>query len=115
MELQKAQEGRLLWPRSFVSCVCMLSHFSRAPFFATPWTVAQQAPMSMRFSRKEYWSGLPSLPPGDLPDPGIKPPPPTAPALQAESLSLSHRVSPFVFCNIKQSALPLLGLQEMFI
>ena len=38
--------------------------------FATPWTVASQAPLSMGFSRQEYWSGLPSSPPGDLPNPG---------------------------------------------
>ena len=42
-------------------------------FFVTPWTVAHQAPLSMEFSRKEYWSRLPFLPPGDLPNPGIKP------------------------------------------
>ena len=41
--------------------------------FATPWTVAHQAPRSMGFSRHEYWSGLPFPSPGDLPDPGIKP------------------------------------------
>ena len=41
--------------------------------FATPGTVAHQAPMSMGFSRQEYWSGLPFPSPGDLPDPGIKP------------------------------------------
>ena len=41
--------------------------------FATPWTVAHQAPLSMEFSRQEYWSGLPFPTPGDLPDPGIKP------------------------------------------
>ena len=41
--------------------------------FATLWTVVRQAPLSMGFSRQEYWSGLPCLPPGDLPDPGIKP------------------------------------------
>ena len=40
--------------------------------FATPWTVALQAPVSMEFSRQEYWSGLPCPPPGDLPDPGIE-------------------------------------------
>ena len=40
---------------------------------ATPWTVARQAPLSMGFSRQEYWSGLPFPSPGDLPDPGIKP------------------------------------------
>ena len=41
--------------------------------FATPWTVARQAPLSMGFSRQEYWSGLPCTPPGGLPDLGIKP------------------------------------------
>ena len=46
-----------------------------------PWTVAYQAPLSMGFSRQEYWSGLPS--PGDLPDPGIEP---GSPTLQADSL-----------------------------
>ena len=50
---------------------------------ATPWTVAHQAPLSMGFSRQEYWSGLPFPSPGDLPDPGIKP---SSPALQADSL-----------------------------
>ena len=50
---------------------------------ATPWTVALQAPLSMRFSRQEYWSGLPFPPPGDLPNPEIKP---GSPALQADSL-----------------------------
>ena len=40
---------------------------------ATPQTIARQAPLSMGFSRQEYWSGLPLLPPGDLPDPGIEP------------------------------------------
>ena len=41
--------------------------------FATPWIVAQQAPLSMGFPGQEYWSGLPNPPPGDLPDPRIKP------------------------------------------
>ena len=52
-------------------------------FFATPWTVAYQAPPSLGFSRQEYWSGLPLPSPGDLPDPGIEP---GSPALQADSL-----------------------------
>ena len=46
---------------------------SRVRLFATPWTVAYQAPPSMGFSRQEYWSGLPFSSPGDLPDPGIAP------------------------------------------
>jgi len=48
----------------------------------------------MKFSRQEYWSGLPCPPPGDLPDPGIEIASPTAPALQADSLLLSHQGSP---------------------
>ena len=46
-----------------------------------PWTVAHQAPLSMEFSRQEYWSKLSFSPPGDLPDPGIEPMSPIAPAL----------------------------------
>ena len=48
----------------------MLSHVQ---LFVTPWTVACQAPMSMEFSRQEYWSGLPCHLPGDLPNPGTEP------------------------------------------
>jgi len=50
----------------------VLSQFSRVQLFATLWTVAHQAPLSMGFSRQEYWSGLPFPPLGDLPNPGIK-------------------------------------------
>ena len=62
-------------------CVCMLSHFSRVQIFETPWAVAHQAPLSMGFSRQEYWSGLPCPSPGDLPDPEIKPRSLMSPAL----------------------------------
>ena len=60
-----------------VVCVCAreLRCFSCASDSPTPWTVSRQAPLSMGFSRQEYWSVLPRPPPGDLPDPGIKPPP----------------------------------------
>ena len=51
--------------------------------FATPWTVAYQSPLSMGFSRQEYWSGLPFPSPEDLPNPGIEP---GSPALQADAL-----------------------------
>ena len=54
-------------------CVCALSHFSHVWLFVTTWTVAHEAPLSMGISRKEYWNGLPCLPPGDLPSPGIEP------------------------------------------
>ena len=52
--------------------ICMLKSLQSCPiFFVTPWTVARQTPLSMRrFSRQEYWSGLPCPPLGDLPDPG---------------------------------------------
>ena len=46
---------------------------SRVQLFATSWTVAQQAPLSLGFSRQECWSGLPFPSPGDLPDPGMQP------------------------------------------
>ena len=53
------------------------------PTLVTPWTVAHQAPLSMGFSREEYWSGLPFSSPGDLPDSGIEH---GSSALQADSL-----------------------------
>ena len=56
--------------------------------FATPWTVAHQAPLSMGFSRQEYWIGLPFPSPGDLPDTGIKS---ESSALQVDLYHLSHR------------------------
>ena len=59
-----------------LSCVCL---------FATPWTIACQDPLSIRFSRSEYWSGLPFLPPGDLPKSGIEPE-------SLESLALAGRL-----------------------
>ena len=73
---------------------CMLSHSSGVKLFATPWTGAHQGLLSMGFSRQEYWSGLPCPPPGDLPDLGIEPMSPVAPALQVDSLPLSHWGSP---------------------
>ena len=54
----------------------------------TPWTVACQAPLSMEFSRQEYWSGLPCPPPGDLPNPGIEPTSLELSLLQVHSLPL---------------------------
>ena len=63
----------------------MLSHFSRVWLSVSPWTVAHQAPLSMGFSRQEYWSGLPFPPPGNLPDPGIKPMPPALAGFPGDS------------------------------
>ena len=55
------------------SHACIVSCFSHVQLFATPWTVACQPPLPMRFSRQEYWSVLPCPPSGDLPIPGIEP------------------------------------------
>ena len=64
----------------------------------TPQTAARQAPLSMEFSRQEYWSGLPFPSPGDLPDPGIKP---RAPGLQADSLPSEPLGKPYVFVILR--------------
>ena len=64
----------------------MLSHFSRVRLFATLWTVAHQAPLSMGFSKQKYWSGLPCPPPGDLFNPEIEPVALTFPALAGRVL-----------------------------
>ena len=53
-------------------CYAGLGCFSHVQLFATPWTVALQAPLSLGFSRQEYWSGVPFPTPGDLPDPGME-------------------------------------------
>ena len=71
----------LLIGKLIISTFCSLSYsLSHVQVFATPRTVAHQAPPSMRFSKQAYWSGLPFPSPGDLPDPGIEP---RSPALQA--------------------------------
>ena len=57
--------------------------------FATPWTVALQTPLSMGFSRQEYWSGLPCPPPGDLPNPGIEAMSLTSPTLAGRFFTTS--------------------------
>ena len=62
--------------------------------FATPWTVAYQAPPSMGFSRQEYWGRLPFPSPGDLPDPGIEP---RSPAFQADTLTSEPPGKPWHF------------------
>ena len=59
----------------------MLRRFSHVRLTVTPWTAACQAPLSMEFSRQEYWSGLPCPLSGDLPNPGIEPMPLVSPAL----------------------------------
>ena len=63
--------------------LCCAQSLSHVQLLVTPWTVACKAPLSMGFSRQEYWSGLPFPPPGDLPNPGTEP---RFPTLQADSL-----------------------------
>ena len=65
------------WRRKFLHLYVVVKLLSQVRLFATPWTAAYQAPPSMEFSRQEYWSGLPFPSPGDLPDSGIEPRPPT--------------------------------------
>ena len=70
---------------------CEVKSLSRVQLFATPWTVAHQAPLSMGFSRQEYWSGVPFPSPGDLPNTGTEP---RSPALQANSLPAEPQGKP---------------------
>ena len=77
-----SRESLLLLFFTFFKTVQVRS-VSRVRLFATPRTVAYQAPPSMGFSRQECWSGLPFPSPGDLPNPGIEP---GSPALQADAL-----------------------------
>ena len=74
----------------------MLSHSVMADF-ETPWTVALQAPLSMEFSRQEYWSGLPRSPPGDLLNPVIEP---RSPELRTDSLLSLLPRKPLVFNRV---------------
>ena len=67
---------------SYLGYKCVLSCFSLIQLFANLWTVAYQVPLSVRFPRQEYWSGLPRSLPRDLPDPGINPTFLTSPALE---------------------------------
>ena len=75
----------------YVCVKVKVKSLSRVRLFATPWTVAYQAPPSMGFSWQQYWSGLPFPSPGDLPDPGIKP---GSPAFQADALTAEPRGKP---------------------
>ena len=69
LRLPRTPDWANIW---YLLLLLLRSHFSHAQFFATQWTVACQAPLSMGFSQQEYWSGLPCPPPGDRPNPGIK-------------------------------------------
>ena len=92
-----------LLPHIAIMHACMLSCFSCLRPFATKWTVACQAPLSMGFSRQEYWSGLPYHLPETLPNPDMEPMSPAAPALQGDSLLLvPRRTCIIIICFIKK-------------
>ena len=74
--------------RHKAGCVCAKS-LNHVRLFASPWTVARQASLSMGFPRQEYWSGLPCPSLGDVPDPGIKTVPLSSPALAGGFLTTS--------------------------
>ena len=67
---QRSKVLRIIKINTGLYSVCVLSHFNRVWLFTTPWTIARQAPLSMGFSSQEYWSGLPCLPSGVLPNTG---------------------------------------------
>ena len=93
----------------FLECVCVcarvLSHFSCVPLFVTLWTIVFQAPLSMGFSRQEYWSGLLYPPPEGLLDSGIEPVSPAVPALKVDFFTTEPpkktflEQTPFKYCN----------------
>ena len=86
-------------PRLVWACMCALSlHHVRLS--AAPWTVACQAPLSMVFSRQEYWSGLPFPPPGDLPDPGTEPMSAGSPALAGGFFTTEPPRKPSLFGHL---------------
>ena len=83
LQTQALSSVGLLWSWAFVGNIidCSVAQVCLVSDSATPWTVACQAPWSMKFSRQEYWSGLPFPTLGDLPDQGIKPKSLASPAL----------------------------------
>ena len=82
----------------------VLSGFSHVRLFSTLWTIARQAPLSMGFSRQEYWSGLPFPSPGDLPDPGIEHMSLTFPALTGSFFTTSATWEALSFCYLLPKA-----------
>ena len=94
-----------------IDCACVLSHLCRVWHFATPWTIACQAPLSVGLSRQEYWSGLPCSPPGDLLDPGVEPVSPASPALQVNSLTTEPLEKPKSGSQLKSPPLVTTNIQ----
>ena len=85
---------------SYICFYVYVQSLSHIRLLSTPWTVARQAPLSMKFSRQEYWNGLPFPSPGDVPDPGIEP---VSPGLAGRFFTIEpsgkpgHRVSSYYY------------------
>ena len=90
---------------TYVLCICVLSCFSCVQRIVTLSTVACQAPVSMGFSRQEYWSGLPCPTPGDLPDPGIEPVSLMSPTLAGRFFTTQPQGSPLSTIAIEKKNL----------
>ena len=87
---------------------------SSVRLFATPWTVAYQAPLFMGFSKQEYWSGLPCPPPGDHPDPGIESLSPVSPAL-AGGFFTAEPLEKHFYCTDTTFSLSICELMDIWI
>ena len=68
----------------------VVQSFNHVWLFTAPWTIVRQAPLPIEFPKQEYWNGLPLLPPGDLPNPGVELASPVAPVFQADSVPLNE-------------------------
>ena len=91
----KGYPSSFLYTTTCTNAWIRIQSFSCVQLFVTPWTTACQSPLSMQFSRQEYWSALPFPPPGDLPKSGIKPTSPVSPALAGRFIITEHRRSPY--------------------
>ena len=90
-------------------CVCLLSHIQ---LFVTQWTVACQAPLSMESPRQEYWSRLSFSPPGDLPNPGIKPASLASPTLAGGFFTTEPPRKPTIYVKLNHFAVYLKVIQS---
>ena len=97
-----------MWPFLHLSVCAQL--LQSCPTLCSPLDCSPPAPLSMGFSRQECWSRLLCPSPGELPDPGVEPMAPVAPALQADSLPLSHQGSPLTSFEIKIRPLARCGV-----
>ena len=94
--------------QSYPCCVCVyVCVLSLVKLFAIPWTVAHQTPLSMEFSKQEYWIGLPCSPPGDLLNPGVKPAFLMSPALAGVFFTTALPGKPWLYklVNVNGAAL----------